>query len=92
MTETTFEPMTAVTREQIATILYRYDGEKKVEGKLDSYPDAKNVSSFAVDGMLWAIENKIITGATVDGVTYIKPLDSATREQIASIMMRYLEG
>ncbi|MBE6932458.1 MAG: hypothetical protein E7464_03625 [Ruminococcaceae bacterium] len=87
-----FAPDAAITREQIATILFRYDGGTKAEGSLDTYPDADKVSSFAVDAMLWAIEHKIITGASVGDVTWLNPLNSATREQIASIMMRYLNG
>ena len=91
-----FAPNATITREQIAAILYRYETYKNdeitVEGNLKAFPDAANVSSFASTAMIWAIENKIITGATVDGVTYLKPLDSATREQIAAIMMRYLEA
>ena len=89
---TNFAPSATITREQIATILYRYSGEPAVEGDLKAFPDANKVSSFATVAMAWAVENKIITGASVDGVTYLKPLDSATREQIASIIMRYLEG
>ena len=89
---TNFAPTGVITREQIATILFRYDGSKKVDGSLAAYPDAGKVSSFAADAMIWAIENKIITGANVNGVTYINPQNSATREQIASIMMRYLEA
>ena len=89
---TNFAPSDTITREQIATILYRYSGEPEVKGDLKAFPDAAKVSSFATVAMAWAVENKIITGASVDGVTYLKPLDSATREQIASIIMRYLEG
>ena len=89
---TNFAPSDTITREQIATILYRYSGEPEVKGDLKAFPDANKVSSFATVAMAWAVENKIITGASVNDVTYLKPLDSATREQIASIIMRYLEG
>ncbi|MBE6932666.1 MAG: S-layer homology domain-containing protein, partial [Ruminococcaceae bacterium] len=91
-----FAPEAVITREQIATILYRYEefknGAPAVEGDLKAFPDAANVSDFATTAMVWAIENEIITGASVNNVTYLKPLDSATREQIATIIMRYLEG
>jgi len=91
-----FAPEAVITREQIATILYRYEafknGAPKVEGDLKAFPDASNVSTFATTAMVWANENEIITGASVNNVTYLKPLDSATREQIATIIMRYLEA
>jgi len=91
-----FAPEAVITREQIATILYRYEafknGAPKVEGDLKAFPDASNVSTFATTAMVWAIENEIITGASVNNVTYLNPLNSATREQIATIIMRYLEA
>ena len=86
-----FDPTGVITREQIATMLYRYAGEPVVEGKLDAFPDAASVQSFAEAAMVWATSNGIITGAAKDGVTYLAPQDDATREQIASIVMRYLE-
>ena len=87
-----FAPDAPITREQIATILFRYDGGVKVEESLEAYPDADKVGSYATDGMLWAIENEIITGVAVGEATYLNPQENATREQIAAIMMRYLEA
>ncbi|MBR4017893.1 MAG: S-layer homology domain-containing protein, partial [Oscillospiraceae bacterium] len=87
-----FAPDAPISREQIATILFRYDGGVKVEGSLEAYPDADKVGSYATDGMLWAIENEIITGVAVGEATYLNPQENATREQIATIMMRYLEA
>ncbi|MBE6933417.1 MAG: S-layer protein, partial [Ruminococcaceae bacterium] len=85
-----------ITREQIATILYRYEefknGAPAVEGDLKAFPDAANVSDFAATAMIWANQNGIINGVTVDNVAKLAPKASATREQIASIMMRYLEA
>ena len=89
---TNFAPTDTITREQIATILYRYAGSPEVKGDLKAFPDEGKVSSYAATAMAWAVEEGIITGATVNNVTYINPLSSATREQIASIMMRYLEA
>ena len=88
---TNFAPSGVITREQIATILYRAVGEPEVEGDLKSFPDAGSVSSYATDAMLWANQEGIITGASVNNVTYLNPLNSATREQIASIVMRFVE-
>mgnify|MGYP003307770005 CR=1 FL=1 len=89
---TNFDPSGVITREQIATILYRYTGEPKVEGDLNKFPDVKEISSFAATAMIWANQEGIINGVTVNGVNKLAPKDSATREQIASIMMRYLEA
>ena len=85
-----FAPTDTITREQIATILYRYTGSPEVKGNLSSFPDSAKVSSYAVTAMVWAVEEGIITGATANNVTYINPLNSAAREQIAAIIMRYL--
>ena len=93
---TNFSPSGIINREQIATILYRYDayknGETAVEGDLKAFPDAADVSSFAATAMIWANQQGIINGVTVNSVTKLAPKNSATREQIASIMMRYLEA
>ena len=53
-TATTFDPNGNVTREQIAAILYRYEGSPTVTGSLSGYPDQAQVSSFAVTAMQWA--------------------------------------
>lgn len=86
-----FSPDRQITREQIATILYRYEKEPKFEGNLDAFPDKDTVSNFAVAGLTWANAEGIITGATKDGVVILAPLATATRAQIATIMMRYLD-
>ncbi|MBE6932398.1 MAG: hypothetical protein E7464_03325 [Ruminococcaceae bacterium] len=88
---TNFAPSGVITREQIATILYRAVGAPVVEGDLSAFPDAAKVNSYATDAMLWANQEGIITGAAVNNVTYLNPLNSATREQIASIVMRYVD-
>ena len=89
---TNFAPNGIITREQIATILYRFDGEPEVEGDLKAFPDADSVSPYAAAAMLWATEEGIITGIASGEVTTLAPKASATREQIASIIMRYLEA
>ena len=86
-----FNPDGEITREQIATILYRYSGSPEVEGDLSEYPDASAVSNYAVNAMLWATAEEIIQGVASDGVTRLEPKANATRAQIATIMMRYLE-
>ena len=86
MSETTFAPNESITREQIATILYRYDGAVKVSGDLDQFSDASDVSTYALDAMVWAVKEGIIGG--MNGK--LAPKDNATRAQIATILYRYL--
>ena len=89
VTETTFAPTADITREQIAVILYRYTKAEKVEeDKLADFPDAGNVSGYAVDAMNWAVAEGLISGS--DGK--LLPKDTATRAQIASILMRFLQN
>ena len=88
---TTFAPNDQITREQIATILFRYAKAEKVEGKLAGFPDAEMVSDYAADAMAWAVEQGLINGISEsDGKTYLAPQETATRAQIAVILMRYL--
>jgi len=90
VTKTVFNPNGAITREQIATILYRYAGSEKVEDNcLADFADAGKVSAYAVDAMNWAVANGLITG--MDETT-LAPTATATRAQIATILMRYCEG
>ncbi len=88
---TTFEPNVPVTREQAATILFRYSGEAAPETGLDAYPDANLVSGYAKDAMAWAVAEGIINGDLVNGVAYLDPQGGATRAQIAAILTRFAQ-
>ncbi len=74
-----------VTREQLATILYRYAGTPKVDGKDISFADKEKVSDWAEDAIVWAVEKGILSGRT-DGT--LDPKGYATRAEIASMFMR----
>lgn len=86
----TFAPNGALTREQMAAILYRYANYKgydvSAQADLSTYTDAGNISSYAWDAMRWANAKNLITGATT---TSLSPAGSATRGQVATIMMRF---
>lgn len=85
-----FGPEDIITREQMAAILYRYAKYKTGElvgDPLHAYEDAAKISDYAVEAMEWACGAGVIIG-TSD--TMLSPLDSATRAQIATIMMRYM--
>lgn len=87
-----FGPDDAITREQMAAILYRYAQYKgySVTGAADfaQYSDAGSVSSYATDAMAWAVGTGIINGT--DGAVLL-PQDTATRAQAAQILTRFCQ-
>ena len=95
---TTFAPDLPVTREQIAVILMGY--AEKVLGvtrtwtpaDLSVYPDAGSVSGWAKDALADAVALGLISGASNGGVTYLSPKGSATREQVATILMEFCKN
>ena len=87
VSDTEFAPDASITREQLAAILYRYVGEPAPAGNLAAYIDAKEVSSYAISAMKWAIGEKIITG--IDN--RLAPQETATRAQIATVFFRFLD-
>ena len=93
VSDTTFAPDQMMTREQIATILYRYAAYKNYDvtasNDLSSYTDAGQIGSYAVEAMQWANGAGLITGSTA---TTLNPLGSATRAEVATILMRFLES
>ena len=82
------DPNGLVTREQFATMLWRYAGEPASSYSLASFTDANSVSDWAETAMAWAVEHGIITGMTD---TTLVPQGSATRAQCAAMLMRFVE-
>ena len=93
---TAFSPNAQITREQMAAILYRYAKLKgqdmSVKGGLSQYPDGDSVSAYAEEAMTWAVENGLVSGSLVAGQIYLQPQNSATRAQVAAILMRYQQN
>ncbi len=91
-----FDPDGELTREQLATIFYRYAKSKgyDVEEKasLDSFPDAGKVGAWAKDALSWAVAAKIVSGSAENGATYLRPQGKATRAQVAAILVRFIEN
>ena len=87
-----FDPEGKISREQMATILFRYAQEKGIDtskrGNLGDFPDANRVSGYAKDAVQWAVGEKIINGS--DGK--LLPQGNATRAQVATILMRFIEN
>ena len=92
ITETIFAPDQAITREQMAAILYRYAQYKGYDvtasNDLSSYTDASRISAYATTAMQWANAEGLITGNTS---TTINPTGNATRAEVATILMRFCE-
>ena len=94
---TTFDPSGEITREQLAVILYNYTkqfapGSLTEAGSLAGFPDAGSVSSWARTEMAWAVGNGLISGTGSGGVAYLSPKGSATRAQVAAILMRCVQA
>ena len=90
---TTYAPNANITREQLATMLYRYaaykSGSVSTSASLSGFTDAGSVSDYAADAMEWAVAEEIIGGMTS---TTLVPQGSATRAQTATMLMRYCEN
>ena len=91
---TTFDPEGEITREQLAVILYNYTkqfapGSLTATGSLAGFPDAASVASWARTEMAWAVGNGLISGTGSGSVAYLTPQGSATRAQVAAILMRF---
>ena len=89
--ETTFSPNDALTREQMATFLYRFadfETEEPIEitGDLSGYTDADLVADYAVDAMTWAVGEGVISGI---GNNTLAPDNTASRAQMATVLTRY---
>lgn len=86
-----FDPEKNVTREEIATILYRYFalGSTPAAGDdLSSFTDTSQISSWAKDAVSWAVGAGLINGRTS---TTIVPYGESTRAEVATLLCRYLE-
>ncbi|MGI6642536.1 MAG: S-layer homology domain-containing protein [Bacillota bacterium] len=89
----TFGPSDPITREQMAAILYRYASFKGYDltasNELDAFADAGNVSAWARTAVKWAVAEDLITGVSTTGLC---PVGHATRAQVATILMRFIDN
>ena len=90
-----FGPESSVTREQLAVIFMRYAASRGIDtsvsevASLDAYSDSAQVSGWAKDAMLWAVENGIIKGSSADTLS---PKGTATNSQLTTMLLRFLLG
>ena len=86
-----FNPNTNITRQDIATMMYRYAQYKQADttqsADLGKYTDAGQISDYALDSMEWAVAEGIISGRTQ---TTLVPRANLTRAEFATIISRYL--
>ena len=80
------DPEGKITREQLATMLWRYAGSPSVSGRMTGFADADQISGYAEDAMLWATKAGIIGGK---GNGQLDPKGYATRAEVAAMLMRY---
>ena len=80
-------PDMGITREQLAVILWKYADKPSAVGSLAYYSDAASVSPWATKAMIWAVQNKIITGDEKG----LNPQNTASRAETAAMLMRFSE-
>ena len=94
--ENRFDPDGKVTREQLATILFRYAKTlgRNTEARADFavFKDGSKVSSWAKEAMQWAVAEGIIAGSKDGGKLYLDPQGEGTRAQVATLLMRFIQN
>ena len=94
--ENIFDPDGKITREQMATILYRYTKFKGLPlndgDHAEEYPDIDKVSPYAEEAMRWANAEGLINGMRDGETVTLAPQGDATRAQVATIFMRYVQN
>lgn len=83
------DPNGAMTREQLVTMLYRYAGSPAASDALTGFTDLSKISDYAKEAMTWAVDTGLVSGMG-DGT--LAPQGTATRAQVAAILMRFCEN
>ena len=90
VSDTSFAPGSDITREELATMLYRYAQYKGYDtdaaGSLSDFNDADDASDYAVEALTWAVDKGLITGVSTGTLL---PRGTATRAQAATMLMRF---
>lgn len=91
-----FNPDGKITREQMATILYRYAEKKglntEILGSFEGFVDGALVSAWANDGLAWAVGHEIIGGVKDGNTLSLQPQGYATRAQVSAILIRFIHN
>ena len=83
-----FSPNASITREQLASILYRYAGSPSASQSLESFVDAGKISDYSTAAMQWAVQKKILSGK---GNNTLDPKGTATRAEVAQMLMQFVQ-
>lgn len=94
VTDTEFAPDSDITREQIALIIYRFASYSRYDinaenADLSVFTDSENVSDYALDAVRYLVGKGIMSGK---GAGELAPRDKATRAEVATMLMKFLEG
>ncbi|MEG1578926.1 MAG: S-layer homology domain-containing protein, partial [Oscillospiraceae bacterium] len=81
-------PEGEISREQLATILYRYAKGKSTTADMSKFSDTNEISGFAAEAMNWAVEQGILQGANGK----LNPKASASRAEVAAMVARFIQG
>jgi len=91
---TKFSPTVSITREQLATVLYRFASELGIDvskgADLSDFSDSGDTSAWAEDALEWAYGIGLITGVVKGDKVYLDPVGTASRAQVATVLMRFL--
>lgn len=91
-----FDPNGSITREQIAVILFRHaaanGASSQKRSSFDAFEDGGKVSAYAVEAMQWALAEGIVAGSADGGRLRLNPQGLASRAEVATLLMRYIEN
>ena len=89
---TTFDPNAAVTRQDLAVILYEQAGRPAAAGgELSAFPDVGRVAGYAYAALTWAVAQGLVSGVGADDGVRLTPRGYASRAQVAAILMLYCD-
>jgi hypothetical protein len=92
ITSTEFAPDSDISREQMALIIYRFakmqDYDVTIKSDISSFADTADISDWALDALSWANKTELVNGTSE---TTLAPKATATRAQVAAILMRFCE-
>ena len=92
---TAFSPNAIITREQLATFLYRYAGaqgwDTSARVNLNQFQDQRLISSYARTALSWACGEGLLTGSLENGKVYLSPTVIAPRNQLAAVLHRFCQ-
>lgn len=89
VSETSFDPNAFATREQLATVIYRYADLPDVCGSTVGFTDSAKISNYAVESMIWFVEIGLYVG---DEQGNLHPQNNITRAEAAAVLMRFCEN